>query len=75
MNFQNNIVTMNIKELDDLIYHAALRGSRRANKEFFNEIEPFFVKMNDDIEESALAQKSILKELIYLNMGGYEGEE
>jgi hypothetical protein len=75
MENNNKIVTMTIKELDDLVYKAVFRAARKVKNDLYKGIEPFFLKMNDDLESLLLKQESMTKELSCLNMDGYEDEE
>jgi hypothetical protein len=73
-NKQNLIVTMTIQELDDYIYYGTYRAIKRIQNELFKGIEPFFVKMNDDLEIIVREQEYIKILLQSRNMSDYEGE-
>ncbi|MEH7419554.1 hypothetical protein V7266_30440 [Neobacillus drentensis] len=61
MENEKMMVTLSVKELDDLIYNTTYRAMKRALNNHFHGIVPFFNKMNDDLE-------TIVKEIDYLKL-------
>ncbi|MGP7815539.1 hypothetical protein ACTXGU_00095 [Niallia sp. 01092] len=47
---KNLIVTMTVQELDELVFRAAFRASKRTEEIGFKGYLPFWTKLNDDVE-------------------------
>lgn len=61
---KGNIVTLSVRDLDDLIYQASYRAARRTEQELFSGLIPIFNRLFDENE-------MVLEKLDYLKTGNY----
>ena len=65
---EDNLITLTIGELNDLVYSASLRAARKATNDLYHGItKGFFYRWDDDI-------RTILDEIEQLKLRQYKGD-
>jgi hypothetical protein len=61
MGNKNVKVSMSLETLEDIVFHACYRASRKVEQDLFKGLIPFLNKMNDDFE-------TVIKEIDYIKL-------